>query len=101
MSKKKILIINGPNINLLGQREKAIYGDLTYKAFETKLKQYGRKISFAIFRPDVWMLGISWGENIEFLAKNLILWLFFCMVEDKLDSRGMMQQKISLKEVFL
>ena len=43
MSNKKILIINGPNINLLGQREKAIYGELTYKAFETELKKYGRK----------------------------------------------------------
>ena len=43
MSKKKILIVNGPNINLLGQREKNVYGELTYKALKTKLIKYGRK----------------------------------------------------------
>jgi len=43
MSKKKILIVNGPNINLLGQREKNVYGELTYKALKTTLIEYGRK----------------------------------------------------------
>ena len=43
MSKKKILIVNGPNINLLGQREKNVYGELTYKALKTTLIKYGRK----------------------------------------------------------
>ena len=43
MSKKKILIINGPNINLLGHREKDVYGELTYNALKTKLTKYGRK----------------------------------------------------------
>ena len=43
MSKKKILIVNGPNINLLGQREKNVYGELTYKALKIKLIKYGRK----------------------------------------------------------
>ena len=43
MSKKKILIVNGPNINLLGQREKSVYGELTYKALKTTLIKYGRK----------------------------------------------------------
>ena len=43
MSKKKILIINGPNINLLGQREKNVYGELTYKVLKTTLMKYGRK----------------------------------------------------------
>ena len=43
MSKKKILIVNGPNINLLGQREKNVYGELTYKALKTTLIKYSRK----------------------------------------------------------
>ena len=43
MSKKKILIVNGPNINLLGQREKNVYGELTYKALKTTLIKYGSK----------------------------------------------------------
>ena len=43
MSKKKILIVNGPNINLLGQRETNVYGELTYKDLQTKLIKYGRK----------------------------------------------------------
>ncbi len=43
MSKKKILIINGPNINLLGQREKEVYGELTYEYLKKNLKKYSRK----------------------------------------------------------
>ena len=54
MSKKKILIINGPNINLLGQREKNVYGELTYKVLKTKLIKYGRKknLDITIFQSN-------------------------------------------------
>ena len=54
MSKKKILIINGPNINLLGQREKNVYGELTYKTLKTTLTEYGRKknIDITIFQSN-------------------------------------------------
>lgn len=33
-----ILIINGPNLNLLGQREPEIYGNTTFEAFLRKLR---------------------------------------------------------------
>lgn len=34
----KLLIINGPNLNLLGKREKSIYGDISFEEFFEKLK---------------------------------------------------------------
>ncbi len=36
----KILIINGPNINLMGIREPDIYGDMKYDEFKQLLNQY-------------------------------------------------------------
>ena len=35
---KKLIIINGPNLNLLGKREPAIYGSLTFTEFLDKIK---------------------------------------------------------------
>lgn len=37
----KILLINGPNLNLLGQREKGIYGDTSFETYyKTLLNQF-------------------------------------------------------------
>jgi len=38
----RILIINGPNLNMLGLREPDIYGAMTYKDFENALKDYSK-----------------------------------------------------------
>ena len=41
MVNRKIRIINGPNLNLLGTREPDIYGDQTFeKQFETFVKEF-------------------------------------------------------------
>jgi len=45
---KKILIINGPNLNLLGTREPEIYGKTTLKDIETQLKNRAEKLNVEI-----------------------------------------------------
>lgn len=41
---KKILVIHGPNLDLLGQREPAVYGKVTLKQINNELKKLaGRK----------------------------------------------------------
>lgn len=38
MNKKKIVIINGPNLNLLGKREPEIYGNISFEDYFKKLQ---------------------------------------------------------------
>ena len=41
--KYKIIIINGPNLNLLGEREKEKYGNTTLKTIEKDCKNFAKK----------------------------------------------------------
>lgn len=59
----KILIINGPNINLLGIREKDIYGKKTYKEMCTYLHEKAEELSLDI---DIVQSNIE-GEIINFI----------------------------------
>ena len=45
---KKILVINGPNLNLLGLREPAIYGSRDFKALETFILENGLDLGLQI-----------------------------------------------------
>jgi 3-dehydroquinate dehydratase-2 len=45
---KKILVIHGPNLNLLGTREPGIYGHLTLAAINQKLKVVAKKHKVAL-----------------------------------------------------
>ena len=40
---KKIIIVNGPNLNLLGEREKSQYGSLTLSEIEQNCKVFAKK----------------------------------------------------------
>ncbi len=46
---KKIIIINGPNLNLLGNREKDIYGDVSLKDIEEKSKIKCKELNLQMF----------------------------------------------------
>ena len=41
--KYKIIVINGPNLNLLGEREKEKYGKISLKDIEQKCVKYGEE----------------------------------------------------------
>lgn len=45
---KKILVINGPNLNLLGLREPAIYGSRDFKALEAFILESGLDLSLQV-----------------------------------------------------
>lgn len=44
----KILFLNGPNLNLLGQREPGVYGDLTLRDIEAKVRVQAGKVGVSV-----------------------------------------------------
>ena len=51
----KIIILNGPNLNLLGEREKEKYGTITLKDIENNWKEFANKnnINLSFFQSNV------------------------------------------------
>jgi len=50
---KKIQIINGPNLNLLGVREPSVYGDTTFESYLQSLKQIFPQCEITYFQSNV------------------------------------------------
>ena len=51
----KIIIINGPNLNLLGEREKSQYGNFTFKDIEKNCNDFAIKnnIKLTLFQSNI------------------------------------------------
>ena len=51
----KIIVLNGPNLNLLGEREKKQYGSLTLKEIENNCKEFANKnnIKLLLFQSNI------------------------------------------------
>lgn len=62
---KKIIIINGPNLNLLGEREKDKYGIKTLKDIEAACKEFGDQngLTISFFQSNIE------GEIVEQIQK--------------------------------
>jgi len=51
--KMKIIIINGPNLNLLGKRETSIYGSESFNTYFEKLKNSFPDVEFVYFQSNI------------------------------------------------
>ena len=51
----KIIVLNGPNLNLLGEREKKQYGSITLKEIEKNCKDFANKnnIKLTLFQSNI------------------------------------------------
>ncbi|MFL2620539.1 MAG: type II 3-dehydroquinate dehydratase [Flavobacteriaceae bacterium] len=50
---KKIIIINGPNLNLLGVRETSIYGDISFDNYFKELKEFYKTIELDYYQSNI------------------------------------------------
>jgi len=62
----KILIINGPNLNILGKRDRAVYGEKTLDEIDALLKKQGQalNVEVIIFQSN------SEGALIDFIQEQ-------------------------------
>ncbi|MCK9204543.1 MAG: type II 3-dehydroquinate dehydratase [Bacteroidales bacterium] len=69
----KLLIINGPNLNLLGIREKSIYGNQKFETVLKKLRRHYHEITIEYFQSNVEGEIINALHNAGFLYDGIIL----------------------------
>ncbi len=70
---KKLIIINGPNLNLLGKREPAIYGSLSFTEFLDEVKSKYPKVSIDYFQSNIEGELIDKIQEVGFSYDGIIL----------------------------
>lgn len=68
-----IVILNGPNLNLLGKREPEVYGNETFESYFEKLKATYSQINFSYFQSNVEGELINKLQEYGFSADGIIL----------------------------
>ncbi|HXC03423.1 MAG TPA: type II 3-dehydroquinate dehydratase [Bacteroidia bacterium] len=69
----KILIINGPNLNLLGKREPEVYGNQTFESYLDELQKRYPTHTLAYFQSNVEGELITKIQEAGFTAEGIIL----------------------------
>lgn len=68
-----IIIINGPNLNLLGKREPKVYGNVSFEDYLIKLKSKYNHINFIYFQSNIEGELINKIQEHGFSADGIIL----------------------------
>ena len=70
---KKVIIINGPNLNLLGKREPAIYGSLSFTEFLDEVKNKYSNVQIDYFQSNIEGEIIDKIQEVGFSYDGIIL----------------------------
>ncbi|MGI6242701.1 MAG: type II 3-dehydroquinate dehydratase [Prevotella sp.] len=70
---KKILIINGPNLNLLGVREPDIYGDSSFESFLPQLQKQFPDVSLEYYQSNIEGELINKLQEVGFSYDGIVL----------------------------
>lgn len=70
---KKVIIINGPNLNLLGTREPEIYGNLSFTEYLETLKEKYPDVSLSYFQSNIEGELIDKLQEVGFSYDGIIL----------------------------
>ncbi|MBS1567517.1 MAG: type II 3-dehydroquinate dehydratase [Bacteroidetes bacterium] len=68
-----IVIINGPNLNLLGKREPGIYGNQSFEDFLKELRAKYPQVQFGYFQSNVEGELINELQRVGFSADGIIM----------------------------
>ncbi|WP_338409232.1 type II 3-dehydroquinate dehydratase [uncultured Flavobacterium sp.] len=68
-----ILIINGPNLNLLGKREPEVYGNITFETYLTQLKTKYPNINFTYYQSNIEGELIDKIQEFGFTSNGIII----------------------------
>ena len=68
----KIAIINGPNLNLLGKREKDIYGNIPFEEYLSQLKEKYPSISIDYHQSNIEGELINYLQQVGFTYDGII-----------------------------
>lgn len=69
----QLIIINGPNLNLLGKREPEVYGNETFESYFEKLKSKFTTIDFTFFQSNIEGELIDKIQEVGFSYDGIIL----------------------------
>ena len=69
----KLVIINGPNLNMLGKREPAVYGTGSFEAYLKKLRKRFPEVTIEYFQSNIEGEIIDALQKVCFICDGIIL----------------------------